>query len=80
MVPKRGVDMEISLEELKEVCGCEEKYDNSFSNFRMKVLDKAVKEINEKSIYRVKYDYVKKGRAICGIKFHMNLFYHKEKQ
>ena len=38
-------------------------------NFKLRVLDLAVKEINEKSDIKVSYTQVKKGRTITGFKF-----------
>jgi plasmid replication initiation protein len=76
-LPKKGVNIEISLQELKECCGCEGKSYDTFANFRVKVLDKAVKEINEKTSYVVTYDYIKKGRTVVGIRFNINTMFHK---
>lgn len=39
------------------------------NDFKKRVLDLAVNEINEKSDLKVKYDNVKKGRSITGFKF-----------
>lgn len=41
------------------------------SNFKAKVLDVAVREINKKSDISVTYDTVKKGRNIAGYKFYV---------
>jgi plasmid replication initiation protein len=76
LVPREGTYLEIPLDELKECCGCEGKSYNTFANFRMKVLDKAVKEINEKTMYSVSYDYMKSGKSVVGIKFFVNMVYH----
>jgi plasmid replication initiation protein len=76
LIPKDGTFVEIPLDELKECCGCESKSYNTFANFRIKVLDKAVNEINAKSMYRVKYDYVKRGKSVVAINFHVNMMYH----
>lgn len=76
LIPKNGTQVEIPLDELKECCGCEGKSYNTFANFRIKVLDKAVSEINEKTIYQVKYDYIKNGKAVVGIRFSINMAYH----
>ena len=39
------------------------------NDFKKRVLDLAINEINEKSDLKVKYDNVKKGRSITGFKF-----------
>ena len=40
-----------------------------FADFRRKVLDKAVSEINSKTDLEVSWEPVKKGRSVAGIKF-----------
>lgn len=75
-LPKEGTDIELSVEMLKECCGCESKAYNTFSNFRSRVLDVAVKEINEKTLYTLSFNYVKKGKSVTGIIFHINMKYH----
>lgn len=77
ILPKTGQDIELSLETLKECCGCEEnKAYKIFSNFRTRVIDIAVKEINEKTLYTLSYKYVKNGKSIIGLIFHINMKYH----
>lgn len=76
ILPRAGTDIELSVETLKECCGCESKAYNTFSNFRNRVIDIAVKEINEKTLFTLSYDYVKKGRAVIAINFHVNMKYH----
>lgn len=50
-------------------------YQKNTSNFKTTVLDVAIKEINEHTEYTVKYDEIKRGRAITGFK----LFFSKGK-
>lgn len=76
ILPRAGTDIELSVETLKECCGCESKAYNTFSNFRNRVIDTAVKEINEKTLYTLSYDYVKKGKSVIGLIFHINMKYH----
>lgn len=76
ILPRAGTDIELSVETLKECCGCERKAYNTFSNFRNRVIDIAVKEINEKTLYTLSYDYVKKGKSVIGLIFHINMKYH----
>lgn len=75
-IPKAGVDIQLSVETIRECCGCEGKSYNTFSNLRNRVIDIAVKEINEKTMYRVSYNYVKKGKSVIGFIFHINMKYH----
>ena len=77
ILPKEGTEVELSVETLKECCGCEgNKAYNSFSNFRNRVIDIAVKEINEKTMYSLTYKYVKNGKSVVGLIFHINMKYH----
>lgn len=72
-----GEYVQITVQELRECCDCEDKY-KSFNNFKTRVLDTACKEINDLTMFRVKYDYVKHGRTIVAIVFHVNMSYHNE--
>ena len=76
VLPKSGTDIKISLNVLKECCGCEGKSYDTFSNLRNRVIDIGVKEINEKTLYTLSYDYMKKGKMVMGLIFHINLKYH----
>lgn len=75
MLPREGITIEISVQEIRECCDCEDKY-AEFKNLRAKVIDKAVNEINRVTLYRVSYSYIKKGRAVIGIAFHVNMAYY----
>ena len=75
MLPKEGIDIEISVQEIRECCDCEDKYP-AFGNFKDKVIDKAVSEINRVTMFRVEYSYRKKIRNVVAIIFHVNMMYH----
>lgn len=75
VLPKEGVDIEILVKEIRECCDCEDKYP-AFGNFKDKVIDKAVNEINRVTMYVVTYSYIKNGKSVIGIKFHVNMYYH----
>lgn len=75
-LPKKGKDIEVSIEEIRECCGCESKSYDKFANLRQRVIDVAVNEINEKTLYTLSYDYIKKGRLVTGFIFHINMKYH----
>lgn len=75
MLPKDGTDIEISVQEIRECCDCEDKYP-AFGNFKDKVIDKAVSEINRVTMFRVDYSYRKKSRTVVAIIFHVNMMYH----
>lgn len=74
-LPRTGTDIEMTIQYIRECCDCEEKYER-FSQFKIRVLDRAIEEINRVTLYRVSYDYIKTGKAVTGIKFHVNMSYH----
>ena len=57
------------LNKFRDQLGVEEHEYKRMGNFKLRVLDLAVKEINEKSDIKVSYSQVKKGRTITGFKF-----------
>lgn len=76
ILPKEGVDIPLSVTEIRECCGCESKAYDSFGNLRTRVIDVAIREIEEKTLYRVSYEYIKKGRAVVGVLFHIKTVLH----
>lgn len=61
----------IPLSELREtVFRCEsEFYAENFKNFRQDILEKSIREVNEKTDLEYDYELVKTGRRVTGIKF-----------
>lgn len=57
------------LDNFRNQLGVENHEYKRMGNFKSRVLDLAVKEINEKSDIKVSYSQVKKGRTITGFKF-----------
>ena len=57
------------LEKFRDQLGIEAHEYKRMGNFKLRVLDLAVKEINEKSDIKISYSQVKKGRTITGFKF-----------
>ena len=57
------------LDKFRNQLGIEDHEYKRMGNFKLRVLDLAVKEINEKSDIKVSYSQVKKGRTITGFKF-----------
>ena len=74
-LPKKGVKIEMSIEQIRECCDCIDKY-KMFSNLKKRVIDAAVNEINRVTLYHIEYDYIKQGRAVIGICFYVNMKYH----
>lgn len=76
-MPLEGVDITLSVQTIREACDCEDKYP-TFSNFRARVIDAAVNDINKFTNFRVVYSYQKQGKNVVGIIFHMNMYYHPD--
>ena len=57
------------LDKFRDQLGIADHEYKRMGNFKLRVLDLAVKEINEKSDIKVSYLQVKKGRTITGFKF-----------
>lgn len=75
VLPKDGVDVQMTVEHIRECLDCETKY-TEFSNFRARVIDAAIKEINSVTLYHITYEVIKTGRVASKIKFHVNMQYH----
>lgn len=67
-VPRNGIDITLSVHELRECCGCEDKY-KAFGDFKKRVIDKAVSEINRVTCYDLTFSYQKSGRNVVAIDF-----------
>ena len=61
--------IEISLDDLRLKLGINESEYPRMDNFKNRVLDVGIQQINEHSDITVKYDQVKTGRQITGFKF-----------
>lgn len=75
VLPKEGADIYVPVQEIRECCGCEGKYP-AFGNFKKKVIDRAVNEINRVTMFYTSYSYIKKNRRVTTIVFHVNMAYH----
>jgi len=62
-------ERKIELSEIREMLGIEGKY-KVFKDFRRYVLDIALKQIEEKTSLRYKWEGIKKGRKIHAIRFY----------
>lgn len=65
---KEPIPFIIEVSELKRMFELEDKY-KLYANFRKKVIDVAVKEINKISPLTISYEQMKKGRRIHALKF-----------
>lgn len=81
-VPRDGTHIILSVQELRECCACENKYP-AFGNFKNKVIDKAIREINRITYYDITFSYQKKGRSVVAIDFFISSKFksgtHKDK-
>ena len=75
VLPKNGVDVELSVEYIREACDCQDKY-KTFANLNNRVIKGAVEEINRVTLYKIDISYKKKGRSVSAIFFHVNMQYH----
>ena len=60
---------QFNLSTLREQFGLEENEYERLDNFKKKVLDKAVKEINKYTDVNISYSQIKSGRTVTGFKF-----------
>lgn len=60
--------VEFTIEQLRSFVGCEKKYPD-FKNFRIRVLEPALEDINNNSDITVFPEYVKTGRQVTSVKF-----------
>lgn len=68
IVPRAGTHVILSVQELRECCDCEDKY-IAFGDFKKRVIEKAVNEINRVTYYEITFIYQKSGRSVVAIDF-----------
>ena len=59
----------IEIEQLRGQLGVEPKQYKIISNFKLRVLDVAVEQVNQYSDYKIEYEQHKQGRTITGFSF-----------
>lgn len=69
------VEFELTLEELRSATGTTNKFER-LSQFKAKVLDKAICEIKDNCGVLVTYANVKKGRTVIGFRFTVKSLYY----
>lgn len=67
-VQRNGTHIILLVQELRECCDCEDKY-MAFGDFKKRVIDKAVSEINRVTYYDLTFSYQKNGRSVVAIDF-----------
>lgn len=63
-----AIEVSVSIEEIKKITDTTDKFER-YSNFKAKVIDTALKEINQKSPYHVTATPYKNGKMIAGFDF-----------
>ena len=63
-----SIEISISIDELRRITDTQDKFER-YSNFKLRVIDTALKEINRKSNYHVTATPYKDGRTIVGFDF-----------
>ena len=63
----------VTMEELRRCLSVPDGAYKKMVNFKSRVLDSSIKEINEKTAYKVEYENVKDGRRVVGFKFKLHL-------
>lgn len=58
------------IQTLREMLGCEEKY-KQIKEFKHRVIEKAISEVNEHTDLLVYYEYIKTGRRVTAVKFEL---------
>lgn len=63
---------EISVDELRDYCGIEEKEYELYASLKRDVINRAKTEINAKTDYEIDYKELKRSRKVVGINFSIN--------
>lgn len=74
-VGRSGYKVTLFINDIRECLDCMDKYP-IFANFRERVIDVAVKEISEKTNWKVTYTYQKKGKKVEALDFVMIAWHH----
>lgn len=69
------IQFELTLEELREVTGTQDKL-KQLGEFKKRVFDKALREIDENCGVKVTYENIKKGRTVIGFRCDVVSQYH----
>lgn len=68
------------IQKLREMLGCEDKF-KQIGQFKERVIEKAISEINDNTDLFVLHDYIKTGRKVTAVQFelHLNRFINNKK-
>lgn len=70
-----GMNVVLMVDEIKMACDCINEY-SRFGDFRLNVIDRAIKEIRNKCILNITYTYIKDGRKVIGFIFHISYIWN----
>lgn len=76
-IPNEGTSVEISLEEIRICCDCEDKYDK-IGMLKVRVIDKAKDEICNSTIFDVDYTEITVSKKIIGFRFFIRKKYYRK--
>ena len=64
----------LTIDEIRQSLGVpDEAYRDRMNNFKRYIIENTIKDINEKTAYKVEYENVKEGRKIVAFKFKLHL-------
>ena len=76
-IPAEGTKIEVMIEEIRRACDCENKF-AKISDFKKKVIDISIREINQKTECNVTYENGnKEGRKLVSLFFYVNYKFNK---
>lgn len=73
-IPPEGKDVELTIEQIRIACDCQNKY-KKISQFKARVIDTAIKDIERVSNRRFICTYIKRGRSTYAINFRIIPWY-----
>lgn len=77
-IPKEGSMIELSVSEIRTACDCDDKY-TQIGMLKKRVVDRAVAEINENTIYELHYTDITEKKKTIGFRFFIRIkYYHLE--
>lgn len=76
-IPNKGTSVELSVEEIRICCDCENKYDK-IGMLKVRVIDKARDEICNSTIFDVDYTEITISKKIIGFRFFIRKKYYRK--
>jgi len=70
---KEMVNVDLSISQIRKECGCESKYLTSPSQFRKKVIDSAISDLQERLNRSIDYAFVKNGKEVSSLRFTISI-------